>query len=133
MEGAPEGFLATYGGKNGILVERIYYQACKRSNETPLEYLYPIIVAAIRASPIRDGSSAIRKEPVNYYIGTLDDRDLSRMLKILLLEDADDLEETLKECENIDVRESYAPMKFKFFDSVLRHRRPICQRKRPGL
>ena len=29
------GFMAKYGGKNGISVRRLYYQARKRSNETP--------------------------------------------------------------------------------------------------
>ena len=32
------------------------------------------------------------------------------MLTILRLGDADDLEETLQECENIEVREAHAPM-----------------------
>ena len=42
-----------------------------------------------------------RKEHVNHYIGTLDDRDLARMLTMLRLGDADDLEEKLQECENM--------------------------------
>ena len=62
-------------------------------------------MAAIRAKvPIRDGSLAIRKDHVNNYIDTLDDRDLSRMLTMLRLGGADDVEETLQECENIEVR-----------------------------
>ena len=49
-------------------------------------------MAAIRAKvPIQDGSAAARKEHVNHYIGTLDDRDLARMLTMLRLGDADDL------------------------------------------
>ena len=68
-------------------------------------------MAAIRAKiPIRDGPSAIRKEHVNHYIGTLDDLELARMLTMLHLGDADDLEETLQESENIEVRESHASM-----------------------
>ena len=64
-----EGFMAKYGRKNGISVGRLYYQARKRSNETPMKYLYRLDVAAIRAKiPIRDGPSAIRKEHVNHYI-----------------------------------------------------------------
>ena len=60
---------------------------------------------AIRAKiPIRDGSPATRKEHVNHYINTLDDLDLDRMLTMLRLGDAEDLEETLQECENMEVR-----------------------------
>ena len=94
-----------YGGKNSVSVGRLYYHARKRSNETPLEYLYSLNVAAIRAKiPMRDGPSLIRKEHVSHYIGTLDDRDLTRMLAMLRLGDSDDLEETLRECENMEVR-----------------------------
>ena len=106
-----EGFMDKYGGKNGISVRRIYYQARKRSNETPVGYLYRLNMAAIRAKiPIRDGPSAIRKEHVNHYIGTLEDRELARMLTILRLGNADDLEEALQECEHMEVRESHASM-----------------------
>ena len=35
-----EGFMAKFGGKNSVSVGRLYYQARKQSNETPLEYLY---------------------------------------------------------------------------------------------
>ena len=105
-----------YGGKNGISVGRLYYHARKRSNETPLEHLYRLNVAAIRAKiQIRDGPSAIRKEHVNHYIGTLDDRELARILTILRLGDTDDLEETLQECENMEVREAHASMGSTFF------------------
>ena len=101
--------MAKYGGKNGISVGRLYYQARKRSNETPMEYLYRRNVAEIRAKiPIRDGSLDIRKEHVNHYICTLEDGDLARMLTMLRPGDADDLEETLQECKKIEVREAHA-------------------------
>ena len=88
--------MTKYERNNDISVGKLYYQARKRSNETPLEYLYRMNVAAIWAMiPIRDGSSDIRMEHVNHYIGTLDDRDLAKILTILCLGDADDLEETL--------------------------------------
>ena len=68
-------------------------------------------MAAIQAKiPIRDKSPTTRKEHVNYYIGTLDDRNLSRMLTMLRLGDADDLEETLQECESMAVREAHVSM-----------------------
>ena len=70
--------MAKYGGKNGILVGRLYYQARKRSKETLLEYSYRVNVAAIRSKiPIRGGTSDIRKEHVDHYIGTEDGRDLA--------------------------------------------------------
>ena len=85
--------MAKYGGKNSVSVWRLYFHARKRSNETPLEYLYRLNVAAIQAKILRrDGPSEIRKEHVNHYIGTLNDRDLAIMLTILRLGDADDLE-----------------------------------------
>ena len=84
--------MAKYGGKNSVSVGRLYYHARKRSNETPLKYLYPLNVAAIRVKiQIRDGSPATRKEHDNHYIATLDDRNLARMLTMLRLGDADDL------------------------------------------
>ena len=80
------------------MVGRLYYHARKRSNEPPLEYLIRLNVAAIREKiSIRDGSLAIRKEHVNHYIDTLDDRELAKMLTILRLGDAEDLQEILQE------------------------------------
>ena len=106
-----EGFMFKYGGENSVSVGRLYYHARKRSNKTPLEYMYRLNVAAIRAKiPIRDGSPATRKEHMNHYIGTLDDRDRARMFTMLRLRDADDLEETLQEFENMEVREAHASM-----------------------
>ena len=97
-------FMAKYGGKNRVSAGRLYYQSRKRSNKTPLEYLFRLNVATIREKiPIRDMSSAIRKEHVNPYIGTLDDCDLARMLTILRLGYADDLEETLQKCKNMEI------------------------------
>ena len=43
-----ESFLVQYGG-NDMSVGRQYYHAKKQSEETPLEYLYHMNVAAIRA------------------------------------------------------------------------------------
>ena len=106
-----EGFMAKYGGENSVTVGRLYYHARKRSNETPLEYLYRLNVAAIRAKiSIRDGSPATRKEHMNHYIGTLDDRDLTRMLTMIRLGYPDDMEETLQECEKIEFQEAHASM-----------------------
>ena len=106
-----KGFMAKYGGKNSISVERLYYHARKRSNDTPLEYLYRLNVAAMRAEIwIRDELPATRQEHVNHYSGTIDERDLARMLTMLLHGDADDLKEMLQECERMEVREAHASM-----------------------
>ena len=124
-----EQFLAKYGKKNGISVGRLDYQARKRSNATPLEYLYHLNVAAIRAKiPIRDGPSTISKEHVNHYINTPDDLDLARMLTTLRLKDADDLKETIQECENKDVRGALAFVCSNKFRQRLTSPRHKCQR-----
>ena len=71
-----EEFKVQYCGR-GVPVGRQYYLAWKRSNETPLEYLYRLNVAGMRAKmPVRDGSSVAKREHVEHYIHTLDDRDL---------------------------------------------------------
>ena len=128
MEGTLEDFMAKYGGQNSVSAGRLYYHARKRSNETPLEYLYRVNVAAIRAKiPIRDGSPAIRKEHVNHYINTRDDRDLARMLTMLRLE----MQMIWKKrCKNVRTWkfEKLTPLWARAnFDSVLRYRRPKCQ------
>ena len=68
-------------------------------------------MAAIRIkTPIRGGPLAIRKENVIHYIGTLDDRDLARMVILLRLGDADNLKKTVQECENMENREPHVWM-----------------------
>ncbi|OWZ13767.1 hypothetical protein PHMEG_00012848 [Phytophthora megakarya] len=81
----------------GVSVARQYYHAKKRSDESPLEYLHNLNVAGLRAKlPIKDGSLATRREHVEHFIETLDDRDLADQLALLQLTDAEDLEETLR-------------------------------------
>ena len=78
-------------------VGRQYYHAKKRSEETSLKYRYSLNVAAIRVKiRIRYGSWDIRREHVEHFIGTLDDRDLANQLTLLRLEDADEMEEKLR-------------------------------------
>ena len=77
-------------------VENQYYHAKKTSDETSLEHLYMLHVAAIRAKiPIREGSPSALYEHVEHFIDTLKDRDLANQLMVLRLIDADDMEETL--------------------------------------
>ena len=47
---------------------------------------------------------------MNHYIGTLNNRDLERMLTNLRIGDSEDLDETLQGCENMEVRASHASM-----------------------
>ena len=72
-----EGFLVQFGGY-GMSVGRHYYHAKKRFDETSLEYLHRLDVAASREKiRIRDGSRDIRRVHVEHFIGTLDNRDLA--------------------------------------------------------
>ena len=92
-------------------VGRHYYHTRKQSNETPLEYLYRLTVAAIRAKiSIREGTPATRREHVEHFIETLDDRDLAKQLTLLRLDDADDMEETLRAYQRMELRQGKASM-----------------------
>ena len=74
----------------GVSVGRQYYHACKSADETPLEYLYRINVAGMRAKiHVRDGNAADRCEHVEHFIATLNDRDFANQLTLHRLEDAD--------------------------------------------
>ena len=94
-----------------MLVSRQYYHAKKRSDETPLEYLYRLNVAAIRAKiSIREGTPATRREHVEHFIETLDDRDLAKQLTLLRLNDADNMEETLRAYQRMEARQGKSLM-----------------------
>ena len=81
----------------GISVERQYYHVKKRSEETPLEYLFRDNVAGAQAEiPVKDGIPAIRKEHVEHFITTLDDEKFADQLVLLRMGDADELENTLR-------------------------------------
>ncbi|POM61039.1 hypothetical protein PHPALM_30013 [Phytophthora palmivora] len=82
-------FQVQYCGR-GVSVARQHYHARKRS--TPLEYLYRLNVAGLRARlQIKDGPSEVRREHVEHFIETLDDRDLADHLALLRIPDADTL------------------------------------------
>ena len=93
-----------YGGQ-GVSVARQYYLARKRSDETPLEYLHRLNVAATHAKIAikeeRLATSATRREHVEHFIATLDDRDLAKQLTLLRLMDIDEMEETLCACQRM--------------------------------
>ena len=108
--------MVQYCGR-GVPVGRQYYHAWKRSEETPLEYLYRLNVAGLRAKiPVKDGTQSVRREHVEHFIHTLDDRDLVRQLTMLRLSDADELEDTLRalqRSENQQRKASMGPNKFR--------------------
>ena len=76
---------------------RQYYHAWKRSDESPLKYLYRLNVAGLRTKlDIKGGPSKVRREHVEHYVETLDDRELADQLTLLRISDADDLEQVLR-------------------------------------
>ncbi|POM77165.1 LOW QUALITY PROTEIN: Hypothetical protein PHPALM_5492, partial [Phytophthora palmivora] len=84
-------------GRLGVSVARQYYHARRRPEESPLDYLYRLNVAGLRAKlKIEDGNAKDRREHVDHYIETLEDQDLADRLTLLRLSDADDQEEVLR-------------------------------------
>ncbi|OWY92711.1 hypothetical protein PHMEG_00038167 [Phytophthora megakarya] len=78
----------------GVSVARQYYHTRRRSDESPLDYLYRLNVAGLRTRlKIKDGNAKERGEHVDHYIETVEDQDLAERLTLLRLTDADDLEE----------------------------------------
>ncbi|POM60866.1 hypothetical protein PHPALM_30221, partial [Phytophthora palmivora] len=78
-----------------------YYHARRRPEESPLDYLYRLNVAGLRAKlKIKDGNAKDRREHVDHYIETLEDQDLADRLTLLRLSDADDLEEYQQKATN---------------------------------
>ena len=79
-----------------MYVGRQYYLAKKRPEEPPLDHMYRLNVAANSAKiRIRDGSPDIRRKHVKHFIGTHDDRDLAKRLKLLRI-GGNDMEEILR-------------------------------------
>ncbi|POM58039.1 LOW QUALITY PROTEIN: Reverse transcriptase [Phytophthora palmivora] len=93
----------------GVSVARQYYHARKRSDESPLEFLHRLNVAGMRAKLlIKDGPGATRRERVEHFIETLDDRELADQLALLRLTDAEVLEETLRARQRAKARQGKA-------------------------
>ncbi|ETM41081.1 hypothetical protein L914_13120, partial [Phytophthora nicotianae] len=81
----------------GVSVARQYYHARKRADETPLEYLHRLNVEGLRAKQrVKSGPSDVRREHLEHFIETLDDRDLADQLALLRISDDDALEEVLR-------------------------------------
>ncbi|GMF46701.1 unnamed protein product [Phytophthora fragariaefolia] len=99
-------FQVQYCGR-GVSVARQYYHARKRSDESPLEYLHRLNVAGLRTRlQIKDGPQEVRREHVEYFIETLDDRNLADQLALLRIPDADILEEVLRSRQRAKARQS---------------------------
>ncbi|OWZ07149.1 hypothetical protein PHMEG_00020498 [Phytophthora megakarya] len=80
-----------------------------KSDESPLDYLYRLNVARLRARfKIKDGSTKDRCEHVDHFIETLEDPDLAHRLTLLRLSDADDLEEVLRARDRAKCRQKKA-------------------------
>ena len=74
-------------GRQGVSVASQYYLERKRSDETPMEYLHRLSVAAnhakIAIKEERLVASATRREHLEHFIATLDDRDQAKQLTLL--------------------------------------------------
>ncbi|GMF62248.1 unnamed protein product [Phytophthora fragariaefolia] len=99
-------FRVQYCGR-GVSVARQYYHARKRSDESPLEYLHRLNVAGLRTRlQIKDGPQEVRRENVEHFIETLDNRDLADQLALLRIPDADILEEVLRSRQRAKSRQN---------------------------
>jgi hypothetical protein len=93
-----EQFRIQYCGK-GVSMASRYYHATKRPDETPLEYLYRINVAGMRAGIGYGYCSAVEKrEHVELFINTLgsSEQELSSRLALMEVPDAATLEKKLR-------------------------------------
>ncbi|OWY97203.1 hypothetical protein PHMEG_00032326 [Phytophthora megakarya] len=80
-----------------------------KSDESPLDYLYRLNVAGLRARlKIKDGSAKDQREHVDHFIETLEDPDLADRLTLIRLSDADDLEEVLRARDRAKSRQKKA-------------------------
>ena len=113
-------------------VARKYYPARKRSDETPPEYLHRLNVAATHAkiaiTEERLVTSAKRREHVEHFIATQDDRDLAKHLTLLRLMDIDEMEETLCACQQMKNRQMKSSMGNKFHQREIAPANPMASK-----
>ena len=89
----------------GVPVARQYYHAKKRSDKSPLDYLYRLNVIALRAMfKINIGSPKIQKEHVEHYIEIVDDPEWTDQSMMLRLADVEKLRKVLKACQKTKAR-----------------------------
>ena len=76
---------------------RQHYQARKRSDESPLEYVYRLNVAGVRSKlDIKNGPTHVKREHGKCFVKTLDGREMAYQLTLLRVSDVEDLEEVLR-------------------------------------
>ncbi|EGZ10297.1 hypothetical protein PHYSODRAFT_247167 [Phytophthora sojae] len=103
----------------GVSVAWQYYHSRKRSDESPLEYLYRLNVAALRARlKIKDGDSKARREHVEHFIETLGRSETGRSAPLFRLSDAEDLEEVLRARERAKSRQKRSAFGSKYRQKV---------------
>ncbi|OWZ23623.1 hypothetical protein PHMEG_0001475 [Phytophthora megakarya] len=104
----------------------------RRSDESPLDYLYRLNVTGLRASlKIKDGNAYERREHVDHYIETLEDQDLAKRISLLRLPDADDLEEALRARDRAKNRQKKAAFgSSKYRQKLTNYSTPSAQRSK---
>ncbi|OWY91015.1 hypothetical protein PHMEG_00040576, partial [Phytophthora megakarya] len=91
------------------------YRSLGVSEETPLDCLYRLNVAALRAKlKIKDENPKARREHVDHYVETLGDPELADRLTLLRLADVDELEEVLRARERAKSRQRRSAFRSKF-------------------
>ncbi|KAE8966307.1 hypothetical protein PF011_g27983 [Phytophthora fragariae] len=84
-----EQFRVQYGGK-GVSMASRYYHATQRPDETPLDYLYRLNVAGLRANiPYANGTTEEKREHVEHFIRTLNSQEADLASRFTLMEVAD--------------------------------------------
>ncbi|OWZ10929.1 hypothetical protein PHMEG_00016124 [Phytophthora megakarya] len=111
-----------------ISVALQYYHARKRSEETPLDYLYRLNVAALRAKlKVKDRNAKAPREHVDHYIETLGGPQLADRLTLRRLTDVDELEEVLCAREKAKSRQRRSA-----FGSKYRQKSPVSAPAAPA-
>ncbi|KAE8974653.1 hypothetical protein PR003_g28500 [Phytophthora rubi] len=93
-----EQFRIQYCGK-GVAMASRYYHAAQRPDETPLDYLYRLNVAGLRANvPYAEGTTEEKREHVEHFIRTLNSQeaDLASRLTLMEVPDSVALEKKLR-------------------------------------
>ncbi|KAE9318526.1 hypothetical protein PF008_g18486 [Phytophthora fragariae] len=84
-----EQFRVQYCGK-GVSMASRYYHAAQRPDQTPLDYLYRLNVAGLRANiPYADGRTDEKCEHVEHFIRTLNTQEAELASRLTLMEVAD--------------------------------------------
>ncbi|EGZ24115.1 hypothetical protein PHYSODRAFT_253124 [Phytophthora sojae] len=84
-----EQFRVQYCGK-GVSMASRYYHAAQRPDETPLDYLYRLNVAGLRANiPYAEGTTEKKREHAEHFIRTVDTQEAELASRLTLMEVAD--------------------------------------------